>query len=80
MGLICYLTRAQDFIDSVAKIRVIEETTLYGLADALLWAIDFDLDHAFGFHSSLKSPYDRKMERFQNRTQIMKRIQKISDG
>ncbi|MEM9400776.1 MAG: hypothetical protein AAF984_11260, partial [Verrucomicrobiota bacterium] len=48
---------------AVAKVRVIEKTTLYDLADVLLWAIDFDLDHAFGFHSNLKSPYDKKMER-----------------
>lgn len=48
---------------AVATVRVIEYSTLFELADALLWAIDFELDHAFGFHSSLKSPYDKKMER-----------------
>lgn len=48
---------------AVAKVRVIERSTLFDLADALLNAIGFDLDHAFGFHSSLKSPYDKNMER-----------------
>lgn len=56
-----------DFFDSdeptpVAKIRVIEDSTLFELADALLAAIDFDLDHAFGFHSDLRNPYAKNME------------------
>ena len=46
----------------VATIRVIEDTTLFELADALLAAIDFDLDHAFGFHSDLRNPYAKNMK------------------
>ena len=49
--------------EAVAKIRVIEKTTLFDLADALLDAIGFEPDHAFGFHSNLESPYDQNMER-----------------
>ena len=48
---------------AVATVRVIEQSSLFDLADILLEAIGFDLDHAFGFHSSMKSPYDRNMER-----------------
>ncbi|PQJ30175.1 IS1096 element passenger TnpR family protein [Rubritalea profundi] len=48
---------------AVAKVRVVETASLFELADVLLTAIGFDLDHAFGFHSSLKSPYDRNMKR-----------------
>lgn len=45
------------------NVRVIEKATLFDLADALLNAIGFELDHTFGFHSSLKSPCDKKMDR-----------------
>ena len=48
---------------AVAKVRVLETASLFELADILLTAIGFDLDHAFGFYSSLKSPYDRNMKR-----------------
>lgn len=48
---------------AVATVRVVENSTLFHLADALLHSIGFELDHAFGFHSSLKSPYDKNMER-----------------
>lgn len=43
-------------------VRVVEQSTLFELADALLGAIGFDLDHAFGFHSNLKNAYDNDME------------------
>lgn len=45
------------------KVRVLDRETLLNLADVLLDSVGFELDHAFGFHSSLKSPYDRNMER-----------------
>ena len=41
---------------AVAKVRVVKTASLFELADVLLTAIGFDLDHAFGFHSSLKNP------------------------
>lgn len=44
---------------ATARVRVIDYYSLYGLADVLLEAIGFDLDHAFGFHSNLSNPYAR---------------------
>jgi hypothetical protein len=48
---------------STAKVRLVECSTLTELADVLLAAINFDLDHAFGFHSDLKNPYAKNMKR-----------------
>lgn len=49
--------------DARATVRLAESATLDELADALLNAIGFELDHAFGFHSDLNSPYAKTMER-----------------
>ncbi|MFC5050817.1 hypothetical protein ACFPK9_09340 [Rubritalea spongiae] len=45
--------------ESFARVRVTENTSLFDLAAVLLESIGFDLDHAFGFHSSPNGPYDR---------------------
>ena len=46
-----------------ASVRLPGNAMLYDLAEALIDAVGFDLDHAFGFHSDLKNPYARDMER-----------------
>lgn len=49
--------------DAVAKVKVLESCTLYELASVLLKSIGFDMDHSFGFHSDLKSPYAKNMKK-----------------
>lgn len=49
--------------DAVAKVKVLESCTLYELASVLLQSIGFDMDHSFGFHSDLKSPYAKNMKK-----------------
>lgn len=39
--------------------------SLHDLAEAIVAAFDFDLDHAFGFYSELKDPYSRSGERYE---------------
>jgi hypothetical protein len=39
--------------------------SLHDLAEAIVAAFDFDLDHAFGFYSDLKNPYSRSGERYE---------------
>jgi len=39
--------------------------SLHDLAEAIVAAFDFDLDHAFGFYSDLKTPYSRSGERYE---------------
>ena len=46
-----------------ATVRLPGSAMLYDLAEALIDAVGFDLDHAFGFHSDLENPYAREMER-----------------
>lgn len=58
-----HYTFTLSYDDARASVRLAESATLYELADALLDAIGFELDHAFGFHSDLKSPYAQTMER-----------------
>ncbi|MFC4992300.1 IS1096 element passenger TnpR family protein [Rubritalea tangerina] len=54
-----YYTFSISYNDSFARVRVTKNTSLFDLAAILLEAIGFDLDHAFGFHSSPQGPYDR---------------------
>ncbi len=39
--------------------------SLHDLAEAIVAAFDFDLDHAFGFYCELKNPYSRSGERYE---------------
>ena len=39
--------------------------SLSALAEAIVGAYDFSFDHAFGFYSNLKNPYDRSGERYE---------------
>lgn len=41
-------------------IAVAADADLYGLAEAINDAFDFDFDHAFGFYDNLKDPYRAK--------------------
>jgi len=46
--------------DCTVVLEAPAEFSLYDLANAILEAIDFDNDHAFGFHDNLKNPYRSK--------------------
>jgi hypothetical protein len=46
-------------------IEVRASTTLYKLAAAIIAAYDFDLDHAFGFYSSLTKGYGGSPKRYE---------------
>ena len=39
--------------------------SLSDLAEAIIGAFDFAFDHAFGFYSNLKNPYERSGERYE---------------
>jgi hypothetical protein len=39
--------------------------SLYDLAEAIVWAFDFDLDHAFGFYSKLTGRYTQSPIRYE---------------
>lgn len=58
-----YYTFKLSYEKSFVRVSVIEKTTLADLAQLLLEAIDFELDHAFGFHSNLKNPYHHYMDK-----------------
>ncbi len=38
-------------------VAVSGSVSLYGLAELLIEALDFQFDHAFGFYDNLKNPY-----------------------
>lgn len=57
------LTHGSGSEAAVVKVRMIADSTLFDLAEALLNGIGFDCDHAFGFHSDLKNPYAKNMRR-----------------
>ena len=46
-----------------ATLRLPGSAMLYDLAEALIEAVGFDFDHAFGFCSNLQNPYAKDMER-----------------
>lgn len=52
----------------IREIEVVENTNLYKLAEAIIGAYDFDLDHAFGFFSTISESgcfnSERKYELF----------------
>ena len=58
-----HYTFSLTYDDAVAKVRVLESCTLFDLANILLTSIGFDMDHSFGFHSDLKSPYAKNMKK-----------------
>jgi hypothetical protein len=39
--------------------------SLYDLAEAIVWAFDFDLDHAFGFYTKLTGRYTQSPIRYE---------------
>lgn len=39
--------------------------SLSDLAEAIVGAFDFSFDHAYGFYSNLKNPYERSGERYE---------------
>lgn len=51
-----------ELADWTAELCLSADHTLEDLAFAIITAVGFDFDHAFGFYDNLKNPYRSKME------------------
>src|SRR3989344_4066683 len=54
-----YIFKTHLFYDKkvIREIEVLENSSPYKLAEAIVGAYDFDFDHAFGFYSNIKDDY-----------------------